>query len=127
MSSTVFYERFNEQAYDFMKELCTSFPQFSEFNRCKTALNVLKNVNTKAPQKFFHSYIGSVYKDVLLKKDENFFLSEDKFGIKEDNQYWFDFIQQLKNIWRTLDETNKNVIWEYFHVLILLSDKCTFV
>jgi hypothetical protein len=122
MTTNVFYERFNEQAYTFMKELAETFPQINEFNRFKSALNVLRNVNIKTPQSFFNTYILSTYRDMLLKKDETFFLQEEKFGIRDE--YWFDFINQLKYMWKTLEQDNKDVIWKYFHVLILLSDKC---
>jgi hypothetical protein len=125
MTSSNFYERFNDQAYEFMKELSELFPQVGEFNRFKSALNVLRNLNTKTPQNFFNKYIVSSYRNVLLEKDENFFLNEKQFGIKDDNaQYWFEFIEKLQEIWKTLDPENKEIIWRYFKVLVLLSDKC---
>lgn len=126
MTSTSFYERFNDQAYEFMKELAQTFPQVTEFSRLKSAFNVLQNVNKKTPQNFFNKYVVSSYRDVILERDEVFFLSEKQFGLKDDSaQYWLGFIEQLQNIWKTLDAENKDIIWKYFRVLILLSDKCT--
>lgn len=124
MASNVFYERFNEQSYDFMKELSNTFPQIQEFGTFKNALNLVRNVNVKKPQEFFQNFISANYKDVLLNKDESFFLQEEKFGLSDTKEYWYDFIKKLKQIWTTLSDENKEVIWKYFHVLIILSDKC---
>ena len=121
----IFFERFNEKTYEFIKDLATAFPQVREFSEFKSGFSLLRNTTPQTPQKIFNNYVLSKYRDFLVRQDESFFLEEKEFGLKDDSkEYWFDFIQKLKSIWKDLDAENKQVIWKYFHVLILLSDKC---
>ena len=34
-----------------------------------------------------------------------------------------DLIKQLKEHWSVIDEKNKEIIWKYFQVLVVLSEK----
>ena len=125
ISQQPYYEIFNDKADEFFKELVVTFPQIADFKTFKTGFTLLRNFNPKSPNKYFRQYVIAKFKKAILSKDETFFLEEQSFGI-EDNQkdYWVDCIQQLKYIWKTLDDHNKDIIWKYFQVMIILSDKC---
>ena len=57
--------------------------------------------------------------------DDSFFLDNNDFGIVSNRQdYWIEFINQLKFLWKTIDQDNKDIIWKYFHVLVVLGEKC---
>lgn len=123
-SKEIFYELFNEKVDEFFKDLIESFPTITEFKRFKSGLTLLRNVDPKSPQNIFSVYILSKYKDAFLKKDESVFLNQDIEIISKKKEYWLEFIDQIRMIWKTLDDSNKDIIWKYFHVLVVLSEKC---
>lgn len=124
-NKNVYYELFNEKLDEFFKDLIVSFPDITEFKRFKSGLNLLRNVDPKSPQTIFNNYVITKFKDSILSKDDSFFLDNDDFGIVSTRKdYWIEFIEQLKLLWKTIDHDNKDVIWKYLHVLYVLSNKC---
>jgi len=125
MSKNVYYELFNEKLDEFFKDLIVSFPDITEFKRFKSGLNLLRNVDPKSPQTIFNNFVATKFKNAILSKDDSFFLDNNDFGIVSTRKdYWIEFIEQLKILWKTIDIDNKDIIWKYLHVLYVLSDKC---
>jgi hypothetical protein len=88
---------------------------------------MVKNLDVKSPQRIFSSYVASRYREYILSKNEDFFLTTSTEEIEIHStrkEYWVEFISYIRSIWKTLDTENKDVIWKYFHVLLVLSDKC---
>lgn len=125
MTKLDFYALFNEKLLEFAKELCEVFPDVGEFKRFRSGILMLQNLEPKTLENIFNTYVKSRYKEKIMVKDESFFLGHTEFEISSQrSDYWLSFIDQLKNLWQTLENDNKDVIWKYFHVLIVLSDKC---
>lgn len=125
-SKEAFFNLFNDKADEFFKDLITSFPAMTDFRKFKMGLMMLRNVNPKMPQQVFHKYVVSKYKDAMLSRDENVFLNNTYDEVEgNEKEQWLQFIDQIKSIWKTLDDNNKEIVWKYFHVLIVLSEKCT--
>jgi hypothetical protein len=127
MTNPVLFDIFNDKLEEFFKDLIQAYPEIKEFRKFKSALVMMRNVNSKTPNEIFRNYLLSKYKTAILKKDESVFLEETEYVIyaqDDSKEHWLEFISMLKQIWKTLDETNKAVIWKYFHVLTVLSDKC---
>jgi hypothetical protein len=123
----MYFELFNQKSEEFVSELITAYPDIVEFKKFKTGIRLLTSINIKTPQMMFKKNQVASLKDNILKKNEDFFMNFDiKSDTKHSNDYdeWVDFINRLKSIWINLDETNKETIWKYFRVLVLLSDKC---
>jgi hypothetical protein len=123
----IFYERFNNTSEEFFKELTVTYPSIEPFKQLRTGLNLIKNLDHKKPQKIFNSFVATKFRDYILNKDEQFFLTTDKIEIMRTDigkEYWENFISYIRQIWSTLGTENKEVIWKYFHVLLVLSDKC---
>lgn len=123
MAKQIFYDRFNEKTDEFIKDLMVAFPNVEQFKGFKSGFYMVKNLDPKTPQRIFETYVSSTYRDFILNKDESFFLSHE-IELKSHKDYWLEFIDYIKEIWKTLDDENKDVIWKYFHVLLVLSDKC---
>ena len=125
MSKLDFYNLFNEKMLEFAKDLCDVFPHVAEFKRFRSGILMLQNLEPKTLEGIFRTYVMEKYKGQLLQKDESFFLEHKQFDIySQRTDYWLSLIDQLKQMWVTLDPDNKDVVWKYFHVLIVLSDKC---
>lgn len=119
-----YIELFNNKADEFFKELAVSFPDIKPFAYVKTGLSMLRNINPRRPVEIFHTHVYVQYKDVLLRRDEEFFFNT-TYDLSRTTavEYWLDFIDCIRNIWKTLDSAEKEVIWKYFQVLIILNEK----
>lgn len=121
----VYFNLFNEKLDEFFIDIIIAFPKINEFSKFKVGLTMLKNINPKSPQNIFNNYIIPKYRNAILIRDERFFLDITDFDINSKRRdYWIDFINQLKLIWQTIDDNNKDIIWKYFNILLILNDKC---
>lgn len=119
-----FYDIFNEKTEEFLKELSTSFPDIVQFSHFKTGFMFLKSFDRKQPQSIFNTYVYVPYKDKILAQDEGFFLTND-YDIQSDSkESWVQFIDNIRAVWTGLSDANKDVIWKYFKVLVVLNEKC---
>ena len=105
-----------------MNELCNIFPSDGELLLFREKYNLVKSANSKLILEYFVMYVYP-FKTKILCKDENFFLDgggqdevKDKNGLNmRDN---------LKKLWLgEMSDDNKTVVWKYFKIFILLSEK----
>jgi len=118
---------FNNQLQEFIEELIKVFPEDNDFKTFETSLYMLKKANPRKILELFKTYIIP-YSDKILKKDENFFLEENYEHLYNQNNTnaekgWI-ITNKLKKYWNEISNNTKDIIWEYFKVLILLSNKC---
>ena len=122
----IYHDLFNEKVDEFFKDLISAFPHLQEFISMKSCFTLVRNVDPKSPQTIFKNYVLHKYRDAILSKDEAFFMDTQTFEMwSSRKEYWGDFINHLKSIWKTLSKEEQETIWRYFHVLVVLSDKCT--
>lgn len=127
MEKSILLNRFNDTADEFCKDLVATFPEVKEFKQLKSGLLLLKNVNERQPRELFHKFVAENFRDEILAKDERFFLHEvhnhDLLG--GETSQWQNVLTLLRALWGNLSEANKNNIWKYFQVLIVLDDRYT--
>jgi hypothetical protein len=102
-----------------MKELSTAFPHIGFVKFMSASFYLLKKMNKRYPHRIFDKYLGSPYEKQLLDRNEAFFV-DPAFNIA----YWDNYINNIKEVWKTLDQTNKNVVWDHLTVLVALNRKC---
>lgn len=126
MSKGDFIDLFNAKSEEFIKELVVSFPNIKHFAQIKTGFMFIKNLDKRQPQDIFNTYISAKYREQILTCDEKFFLDKDYDMIDPNykREYWEEFIDNIRTVWQDLDEPNKEAIWRYFKVLVILNDKC---
>ena len=117
---------FNTQLDRLLENLINYFPGNDNFKNFQTIFSLLKTTNPRKIMSLFKTYVTDKYKTQILDKNEEFFMKnkfeEEKSNIKNDN-YADDLIKQLKEHWSMIDEKNKEIIWKYFQVLVVLSEK----
>lgn len=117
---------FNTQLDRLLENLINYFPGNDNFKNFQTIFSLLKTTNPRKIMSLFKTYVTDKYKTQILEKNEEFFMEnkfeEEKSNIKNDN-YADDLIKQLKEHWSKIDEKNKEIIWKYFQVLVVLSEK----
>jgi hypothetical protein len=92
----------------------------------KIQFELLKKVNPKAIMNQFNINIQPFTNKIKIR-DESFFIEKDYHeevdkNVKDESytQHSLDQILNLKELWKSLNDSNKSIIWDYFNVLVLL-------
>ena len=111
-----------QQISNFIEELNTTFPNNNDIEMFKEKFLFLKSVNSQLIIEYFIKFIYPL-KESILNQDENFFLEgggQDE--VKETNG--LNMRDNLKKLWiGEMSNDNKTVVWKYFKIFILLSEK----
>jgi hypothetical protein len=122
------YELFNKKLVEFVEDIIYICPEVNDFRVFKMTCDWAVNLDVKFAQNMFDVCVAKPYASQILSKDENFFLKEsyDEYNdyIKKYN-HDLNLIQKLKSIWKDLDDVNKENIWKYMQVLLILNNRCT--
>tara|TARA_B100001093_G_C26162428_1_gene732174 strand:+ start:64 stop:444 length:381 start_codon:yes stop_codon:yes gene_type:complete len=121
---TTLLSAFNNLVINFCDDLIFIFPEENDFKVYKRGISMLNSVNAKKICLLFKTY-STCYKNEIINKNENFFLTNDYSNIKKD---YSDstasieiIINELKKYWGQLSNENKEKIWEYLNSMIKLS------
>jgi len=140
MTSTL--GKFNLQIERLINDLLKVFPSNIDIKLFKEKFLIAKSANPQLILLTFLKY-GYPYKNKIMDKDEDFFLSDNltkeilnnedlKKDIKEngqligeniDDEYILNKALNLKDLWKQMDENDHEVIWNYFKVLIVLCER----
>ena len=113
---------FLQQIDNFLNELCTLFSKNKELLLLNEKYKLLKSANSKLVIEYFIQYIYP-FKQKIINQEEVFFLEgggqddiKDNSGLKlRDN---------IRNLWISeMSDDNKEIIWKYFKIFILLCEK----
>lgn len=114
------YDIFNEKLKALSTDLVNICPEVPDFMMLRNAINLSMSVDRKLLQQYFAKYIAAPYGDFIRQQNEDFFLCHNYEHVDVAN----DVVEKIKLVWSSLDEHNKNTIWKYFHVLLVLSNAC---
>ncbi len=112
---------FIKQVEDFLEEISNLYPNIKTLQVFKVKYDMMKSMNSSKIIENFIKYIHP-FKTQIMTEDELFFIN----GGGQDNIQG-DMLK-LRNIIRDLwidnmSDENKKVVWKYFKVFILLSEK----
>jgi hypothetical protein len=113
---------FLQQTDSFIDELCNIFSNNNDILLFSEKYYFVKNANSKIVIEYFIEYIYPL-KNKIMEKDETFFLDgggqeelKDNSGLKlRDN---------IKKLWMNdMSNENKEIVWKYFKIFIILCEK----
>ena len=124
------YSVFNTQVDEFMKNIIEGFQDMNdleyikkEFRTMRNGFSLLKQFDEKKPMNIFITFISKHrLREKILKKDESFFL-DTEYNFNQNNEYWSDFINNIKKVWVSMSNESKENMWKYFQLLIMISEK----
>ena len=104
-------ERFNNQSYNFFKDLSELYPDDKELIRIKKKLWACK---LSGSLYLYKEFVKNVlpHKNEIIKRNEKYLLDIDNI-----------FVNRFKNYYITECDKNKSIIWDYLSVLLVLSEK----
>jgi hypothetical protein len=119
---------FNEKLVEFVKDLILLYNDNDLYN-FKNSINMITLIDERKPIKIFRDVIVNKYKKQLFTKDEQFFLEhhyDDEMACrekKEEVDMSTNLVVKIKSYWKDLTNENKEIIWKYFKLLVILCEK----
>lgn len=124
------YDTFNKNLEKFLADLTTNFPDIKEFKQLKTGIILTKNFNEKSPEKIFRKNIVENFRNEIIAQNDQFFLNSSVYKCIDDNNFknidnaqFIKLFEKLSSIWENLDNFNRQTVWRWLKLLIVLSDK----
>jgi hypothetical protein len=110
------------QIDNFFNDLCNTFPNNKELNIFKEKFSLLRKANSSIIVDYFVMYVYP-FKQNIISKDENFFLDGGGQG-EITAEAGLKFRDNIKKLWVSdMSDENKEVVWKYFKVFILLCER----
>lgn len=112
---------FNEQIKKFSSDIRKILSNDPDAMTYLGALDTMTNVSPDLVSGFFKEHIGDPYHDMIMAKDEKFLTSElmNRLG----SGPFADLCSKIHERWGGLNDTERNIIWDYFKVLTKISQK----
>jgi hypothetical protein len=104
------------------KELNDMYPDDMDIKMAKNSIETLKILNPKKLYEVFSSIVIP-FKEQIINRDEGFFLNINVKGGDMGDGYSITTVMNLKKYWSGMSDTTKECMWQYFGVLVKLSDK----
>lgn len=117
-----YVKKFNKTFKELLQDLISIFPDDSDLHMYKAVLSASIIIDeTVLIQKFYHRVVV-MYGNDILKKNIIFFLENQLHDVDEESNMSC-FIEKMKRYYQTTLLVNKDIIWKYCKVLVLLSTK----
>lgn len=115
-------ELFNLKFSEFLEDLVASYPDETDLQAMHNMLAwTVKMMGPNVPQEMFNLCVAIPYGDKISAKNESFFLEECEYDTRYAD---INIINKLKAKWKNLSNDNREIVWKYMHVLMLLNTKC---
>lgn len=114
---------FNNKLITFFEDLQESFPEEREIKTSLEALRGAKKINPKLLLDVFYENVTRPLRDQILAEDEEKVITYAKQAIQSQFNEVSVALMIFDKHWPTMSEHNKEAIWKYMKVLVLLSEK----
>lgn len=121
MNNQDIVKNFNNYCEEFVSELVL-ITNDSDISSYATILKTMNQTNSLKCIEQFIIYVLPE-KEKIMNSDENYFLSNDYSEQLENDEESIMEALKLKTLWKTLDDDNKEVIFEYLQLLIQISEE----
>lgn len=116
---------FTTQMENFSREIYQLYPNDADLRLGHNMIILLKKTNPRKLLELYDTYVTD-FREQIDQKNESFFIQHDFNDVASKNQneeLTFNLVIKIKEYWKDLSDTNKEISWKYFQVLNKLSDK----
>jgi hypothetical protein len=115
---------FLEQSENLITYLLSELPDNINIKMFNEKYYFAKKINSS---KIINAFIKFVlpHKDKIFNRDDEFFLNgggQEKLQ-KEKYKNMYDYSLDLKDNWNGMNDEQKEIIWKYFKILVILAEK----
>lgn len=118
-----YLEKFNDTILELVDDLIRVFPGDSDFKMYKFAIQGAIIADPQIVQRVFRERICTVYGEKIVARDEEFFISNTYSDMKEEFSEAEQLISKLKGCWSGLTPAQRDVVWKYMRLLVMLDKK----
>ena len=119
-------EIFNTRLLDFVDDMDKIYKGARQIRK---GLSLAIVIDRKTPLALFRNHVVVPFGDSIKKRDETFLLAHDYAeSVKTVSELApdvssVDIVKELKGIWHTLNQDNKNAIWAHMQLLTTLAER----
>jgi hypothetical protein len=118
-----YIHKFNVTFNEFIDDIIRIFPNDQDLKVYKAGIQTAIVLDNKYIITRFNDSIVDKYGKQLLERNDAFFLNHDYTDVISYNKEYNAVILKVKNAWSSMNTENKEIMWKYFKILILLSNK----
>jgi hypothetical protein len=114
---------FNRKMNEFLQDLQQTFHnhrQGQSFAECRAWANLSTKIDERTLQRYFARYVAQPYGHLIRARNDAFFLEHDFAKEKLE----LTLLEDLKSLWSSMTEDNKEAIWNHLNLLVALNDRC---
>lgn len=116
---------FNSKLINFFEELSETFPEEKEIKAALEGLQGAKKINPRLILDLFVVHVQKPLHDSILKEDEETVIAFAKQSINTQFNEISPALMIFDKHWPTLSDQNRQAIWKYLKVLVLLAEKAS--
>jgi hypothetical protein len=114
---------FNIKLITFFEDLQETFPEEKDIRTSLEALRGAKKINPKLLLDIFYENVTRHLRDQILAEDEEKVIEFARTSIQTQFNEVSVALMIFDKHWPTMSEHNKEAIWKYMKILVLLSEK----
>ena len=115
-------QTFLQQIDNLMEDLCNTYPESGDILLFREKYNLIRSGNSNLIIEYFIKYVYP-FKTQIMEENEDFFV-QGGGQEKITSEYKLEFRNNIRTLWmNNMNSGNKEVIWRYFKIFILLSEK----
>jgi hypothetical protein len=115
-------QTFLQQVDNLMEDLCNTYPKSGDILLFREKYNLVRSGNSNLIIEYFIKYVYPL-KAQIMEENEDFFIQGGGQEIIR-SEHKLEFRNNIRALWiNDMSPENKSVIWRYFKIYILLSEK----
>ena len=120
------FEVFNTKLLDFVQDMDSVYAKSKNIRK---GISLAIVMDRKMPMRTFSEMVVKKYATEIAARDEAFLLDHDYRDDYSDSMKNLssdtplDIVNELKGIWKSLNDDNKNAIWGHMQVLVALAKR----
>jgi len=107
----------------FFEELKDTFPEERDIKIALETIQNARKINPRLVLDMFHENVTKYLKEPIAKEDDAYIIQYARGKINHQYNEILPALSIFDKHWATLSESNRQSIWKYLKVLVVLSDK----
>ena len=118
-----FLSAFNSQLIKFFEDLSETFPEEKEIRAALEGLQFARKSNPRLILDMFYEHIARDLRTAILEENVEKIIEFGRIKISKQFNEIMPALSIFDKHWSTLSDANRNIIWKYLKVLLVLCDK----
>ncbi len=114
---------FCSQLVKFFDDLSETFPEERDIKMAKEAVEGARKINPKLILDLFYEHVVRDLRTAILEQDDRRIVEVARVKIQTQFNEILPALSIFDKHWGTLSDSNKDSIWKYLKVLVLLAEK----